>query len=635
MSKREDASRFTTAMNKALRDGEELDWEDKLDWEDTQRGLIARLDEPIIRETGGQAVWDLKQYSFLENEDAPPTVNPSLWRQARLNMVHGLFKVTELIYQVRGHDLSVVSFIAGDSGYIVIDPLISAETARASLDLVYKHLGERPVVAVIYTHSHVDHWGGVKGVTSQADVEAGKTQIIAPVGFTEAAISENLFAGNAMARRASYMYGNLLPKDPQGQVDAGLGKTTSSGTVTMIEPTTNIGETGSEMEIDGVRIIFQVTPDTEAPAEMNFFFPQFNALCMAENCTHNLHNLYTLRGAPVRDSRAWARYLDQAIDLFGEDTDMVFASHHWPTWGRERCLELLRKQRDMYKYLHDQTLRWANKGYTMLEIAEMISLPPALSRAWFNRGYYGTVNHDVKAIYQRYLGFFDGNPANLHPLPPEEAAARYVEFMGGDAAVIEQARRCFEAGDYRWTAQVLNHVIFADPGNREALELQAAALEQLGYQCESGPWRNFYLSGALELRDGVQEQGTPQSLSADVLEALSLDDLFDYLGILLDADKAAGKNITINFQFTDTRQNYVLMLENSVLNYSSGRQAESADATIITTRAALNEMLAAAQGSQGAAPDMGALQVQGDPGKLAEFFSLLDRFDFWFNIVTP
>jgi alkyl sulfatase BDS1-like metallo-beta-lactamase superfamily hydrolase len=632
---RKDASLFTSEMNTSMRASADLEWDDRLDWEEARRGFIARLDEPVIRDQAGKAVWDLEQYAFLEEEEAPPTVNPSLWRQARLNLVHGLFEVTDRIYQVRGHDLSVITFIEGDSGYIVIDPLISEETARASLELVYRHLGEKPVVAVIYTHSHVDHWGGVKGVVSEAAVRAGEARIIAPEGFTEAAILENLFAGNAMARRASYMYGNLLPKDPKGQVDAGLGKTTSSGRLTLIEPTLSIVETGTEMEIDGVPIVFQVTPDTEAPAEMNFHFPLFNALCMAENCTHNMHNLYTLRGAAVRDSRAWARYIDEAIELFGDKTDMVFASHHWPTWGRERCLAFMSKQRDMYKYLHDQTLRLANKGYTMLEIAETVSLPAGLAKAWYNRGYYGTVNHDVKAVYQKYLGFFDGNPANLHPLPPEEAAVKYVEFMGGAAAVIERARRSLEAGEYRWTAQVLNHVVFAEPGNEEARDLQAVALEQLGYQSESGPWRNFYLSGAQELREGVHELGSPHTMSEDVLAAMSLDHLFDYMAIRLDAEKAAGKTIVIDFQFTDTGQRYVLKVENAVLNHSSGRQDGHADASVVTTRSALNEFLVAAEGSEDASGAAGAFQIEGDPQKIAELFSLLDRFDFWFNIVTP
>ena len=370
-------------------------------------------------------------------------------------LYHGLFKVTDGVFQIRGFDLSVMSIIETDSGYVVIDPLLSAPTAKAGMELVYRHLGKRPVVAVIYTHSHVDHWGGVKGVISAADVKAGKVKVIAPEHFLEHAISENIIAGNVMTRRASYMYGNLLPKDPKGQVGAGLGQTTSTGSITLIEPTDSITATGQTMTVDGLEIEFQLTPNTEAPAEMNFLFPSYRALCMAENCTHNMHNLYTLRGAQVRDPKAWAYYINEAIEVFDGRYDVVFASHHWPTWGRDACVDFLKRQRDMYKYLHDETLRLANQGYTMLEIPEIIQLPAELFRAWYNRGYYGSINHNVKAIYQRYLGFFDGNPATLHPLPPEAAGKKYVEFMGGAEALLAKARQSFAegsiAGSLRWS----------------------------------------------------------------------------------------------------------------------------------------------------------------------------------------
>jgi alkyl sulfatase BDS1-like metallo-beta-lactamase superfamily hydrolase len=369
MPEPKDATAFTEQANQAILGHEHLDWEDRQDWEDAQKGFIAKLDPPVINDADGRPIWDLNEYSFLGEESAPLCVNPSLWRQARLNMFHGLFKVVDHIYQVRGYDLSVMSIIETDTGYIVIDPLISAETAGASMELAYEHLGKKPVVAVIYTHSHVDHWGGVRGVVSEADVEAGKVMVIAPEGFTEAAVSENVIAGNVMSRRAYYMYGSLLPKGPRGQVDAGLGKNISTGTITLIEPTITIAETPTELEVDGVKIVFQNTPDTEAPSEMQFYFPQFSALCMAENCTHNLHNLYTLRGAQVRDAKNWAHYINEAIELFADKTDVVFASHHWPVWGRDRCVEFLSKQRDMYKYLHDEVLRLANHGLTMLEIA--------------------------------------------------------------------------------------------------------------------------------------------------------------------------------------------------------------------------------------------------------------------------
>src|SRR5450759_5058869 len=482
-------------------------------------------------------------------------------------MAHGLFKVTDRIYQVRGHDLSVISFIDADKGWIVIDPLISTETAKASLDLVLQNVKSKPVTAVIYTHSHIDHFGGVKGVVSEEDVRSGDVRVIAPEGFLEAAVSENVIAGDAMGRRAGYMYGSLLPKGPRGQIDAALGKTTSSGTISLIEPTDYISETGSTMKVDGIDLEFQVTPGTEAPAEMNFFFPGMSALCMAENCSHNLHNLLTLRGAQVRDARAWSHYLCEAIELYADKADMVFTSHHWPVWGRDDLVRYMARQRDMYRYLHDQTVRLMNSGYTGIEIAEMMELPPSLSREWYNRGYYGSVSHNVKAVYQRYMGWFDGNPANLHPLPPVESGRRYVEFMGGAESLLSKAKAAFDAGEYRWVAQVVNHLVFADPDNEEARALQADALEQMGYQSENATWRNFYLTGAMELRDGVAPAVSASESGTDIIKSLSPDMILDYMAIHVDPEKAAGKSIAVGVDFTDTGQQFVLTLENSVLNH--------------------------------------------------------------------
>ncbi len=632
MSTPKDATQFTAEANASVL--EKLPFENQEDFELASRGFIANLENPVIHDAEGKPVWDLNAYAFLDEETAPPTVNPSLWRQARLNMLHGLFQVTDRIYQVRGHDLSVISFIEGDSGWIVIDPLISAETAKASLELIYEHVREKPVIAVIYTHSHVDHWGGVKGVVSEADVEVGKARIIAPEGFLEAAVSENIIAGNAMSRRASYMYGSLLPKGAKGQVDAGLGKTTSSGTVTLIPPTDIIRETGTQMMVDGVEIVFQVTPGTEAPAEMNFYFPQFQALCMAENCSHNLHNLYTLRGAEVRDAKAWVYYMNEAIELFADKTAVVFTSHHWPVWGQERSREYIKKQRDMYRYLHDETLRLANHGYTMHEIAEMVKLPANLSREWYNRGYYGSVNHNVKAIYQKYLGFFDGNPANLHPLPPEEASKKYVETMNGSEAILNKARASFEKGEYRWVAQLVNHLVFAEPDNQEARNLQAEALEQLGYTAESGPWRNFYLTGAKELRAGLVVAEKTSTASADAIKAMTLDMFFDYMAVRLNGPKAAGKTIILNFDFTDTGAQYLVEMENSVLTYTANKQADDADAAISLTRPVWNEIVLG-QSTMQAVIAAGKSKVAGNPKKLGELFALMDDFEFWFNIVTP
>ena len=449
----------------------------------------------------------------------------------------------------------------------------------------------------------------------------------------EHAVSENVIAGNVMTRRASYMYGNLLPKDPKGQVGAGLGQTTSTGLVTLIAPTDDITYTGQKMVIDGLEIEFQMTPGTEAPAEMNFLFPQYRALCMAENCTHNMHNLYTLRGAQVRDPKAWAHYINEAIDIFNGRYDVIFASHHWPTWTAESGVEYLKKQRDMYKYLHDETLRFANQGFTILEIPELIELPADLFNAWYNRGYYGSINHNVKAIYQRYLGFFDGNPATLHPLPPEAAGKKYVEFMGGAENLLAQARQSFDKGEYRWVAQVVNHLVFADPDNKAARELQADALEQLGYQAESGPWRNFYLSAAKELRDGVLDLDTPQ-LGSDVIKATPLDMFFDLLAVRLIGPKAAGKKIVLNAIFPDIDEQYLLVVENGVLNYALGKQEPEADATLTLSRTALDEVIL---GEAKLADKLaaGEAQISGNPEKLMEFLSMMDTFEFWFNIVTP
>ncbi len=633
MSQAKDATRFTQSANDTLRD--ELNWEDVRDFESASRGFIASLDDPVITNADGRPVWDLNAFPFLSEETAPPSVNPSLWRVSRLNaLYHGLFKVTDGVYQIRGFDLSVMSIIETDSGYVVIDPMISAEPARAGMDLVYQHVGRKPVVAVIYTHSHVDHWGGVKGVIDEADVKAGKIKVIAPENFVEYAISENVIAGNVMSRRASYMYGNLLPKDTKGQVGAGLGQTTSVGSNSLIIPTDSITHTGQTMTIDGLDIEFQLTPDTEAPAEMNFLFPRYRALCMAENCSHTMHNLYTLRGAQVRDAKAWAYYIDEAIDYFSGRYDVVFASHHWPTWGADESTAYLKLQRDMYKYLHDETLRLANQGYTLLEIPEIIHLPAEIYRAWHNRGYYGSINHNVKAIYQRYLGFFDGNPATLHPLPPEAAGRKYVEFMGGADALLANARRAFDQGEYRWVAQVVNHLVFADPDNEAARDLQADALEQLGYQAESGPWRNFYLSAAKELRDGVIDIATPKSTNPDIVRATPLDMFFDLLAVRLIGEKAEDTVITLNAHFTDIDEQYVLRIEHGVLNYAKGRQADDADATLTTTRVVLDAVVLG-EATMADKLATGQARIEGDPAKLVEFLSMLDTFEFWFNIVTP
>ena len=578
-----DASAAIVAQQRALRDS--LRFSDVRDFDDVSRGLVGRRQPNAVTAADGRVVWDNDTYDFIEG-DPPDTVNPSLWRQSTLVATDGLFEVVPGLYQVRGMDLSNISFVEGETGVIVIDPLISTETAAAALALYREHRGDRPVTGVIYSHCHVDHFGGVKGVTTQEDVEAGRVPVLAPEGFVEHAVSENVYAGTAMGRRAGYMYGAALPRSPQGALGAGLGQTTSTGTVTLIPPTVEITTTGQEEVVDGVRMVFQMAPNTEAPAEMLFYFPDLNALCAAEDATHNLHNLLTLRGALVRDPHVWSKYLTETVDLFGGEVEVVFASHHWPTWGNEQVLEFLTIQRDLYAYLHDQTLRMLNKGLVGSEIAEQITLPPALENAWSTRGYYGSVSHNVKAIYQRYLGWFDGNPAHLWEHTPVEKAKRYVDLGGGADAVVENGQAAFDAGDYRWAAEVLSHVVFAQPDHAPARELLADTLEQLGYGSENGTWRNFYLSGAYELRNG--QFGTPTvTASPDMVAQLSPDMLFDAMAVQVDGPAAWNEKLSIDVVLTDVDERYRLRLANGALTYSSATQTGDADVTLTTTRRSL------------------------------------------------
>lgn len=629
----------TRAANEKARAS--LPMADTRDFELAQRGLIARVDDLVIPADQGGTAWDMTRYGFLDG-DAPASVHPGLWRQAKLNNLYGLYEVTDGIYQVRSYDLSNISFIRGSTGWIVIDPLISAETARAALALVNEKLGARPVTTVIYTHSHVDHFGGIKGIVDPADVAAGKVRIVAPTGFMEHAISENVLAGNAMSRRASYMFGRLLPPGPEGQVDTGLGRTTSTGRVTLIPPTDIVSKTGTKLTLDGVDVVFQNTPGAEAPAEMMFYFPQFHALCAAEEASANLHNLYTLRGAQVRSGKLWAQWLDQAILMFGDDLQLVFGSHHWPRWGQEESLTYLRKQRDAYKYIHDQTLRLANEGLTPNEIAEQLKLPESLASEWYDQGFYGTVRHDSKATYQLYLGWFDGNPAHLDPLPPVEAGRRYVEFMGGADALLAKARESYAKGDYRWVAEVVNHLVFADPDNTQARWLQADALEQLGYQAESGPWRNFYLTAAMELREGIGDRPAPNTGSPDIVAALTPEMLLDYLSVRLNGPKAADEDLSINLHFRDPAapadagagRDFALHVIDGVLNYRADRRDPDADLSLSLTRADFVAMLGGQVTGASLIKD-GRMSLDGNPLTLRTFGGLFDRFEFWFPIVTP
>jgi alkyl sulfatase BDS1-like metallo-beta-lactamase superfamily hydrolase len=605
-----------------------LPFGDTADFEAADRGLVD-VGDPVVRNEAGDVVWDNGSYRGFLTGDAPDTVHPSLWRQSTLVARQGLFEVTDGIHQVRGYDLSNLSVIEGDSGIIVIDPLISTQTAAAALALYRKHRGDRPVVAVIHTHSHIDHFGGVKGVTSQQDVDAGKVQIIAPEGFVEHAIAENVYAGTAMARRAGYMYGAALARGPQGGVGTGLGQTTSIGTVTLINPTVTITTTGQELTVDGVRMIFQMAPGTEAPAEMHFYFPDQRALCMAENATHTLHNLLTLRGALVRDPHVWAGYLTEAIELFAGRSDVVFASHHWPTWGTENIVEFLGLQRDLYAYLHDQTLRLLNQGYTGPEIAEMIELPPALEQAWPAHGYYGSVSHNVKAIYQRYMGWYDGNPARLWQHPPQEKAKRYVEFMGGADEVVAKARRSFAAGDLRWAAEVLDHVVFADPGHAEAKALLADVFDQLAYGAENGTWRCEFLSAAMELRTG--NFGTPTaSGSIDIISQLSPEMLFDAVAIQVNGPAAWDLDLAIRWDLPDHGASYRTTLRNGVLTYVKDSD-KPVGLTLTVPTAAL---LPLARGNLDRARRNG-LTTNGDESQLASLFGVLQPGNPNFNIIEP
>ncbi|MEX2961586.1 alkyl/aryl-sulfatase [Microbulbifer sp. TYP-18] len=610
-----------------------LPFNDRQDFADVKRGLIAPLpDGGVIKDAKGNVIWDRSAYDFAMDSAAPDTVNPSLWRQLQLISQGGLYEVIPGIYQVRGADLSNITFIEGDEGVLVMDPLISKETAAAALALYRKHRGNKPVLGVIYTHSHSDHFGGVRGVVDEADVKAGKVKIIAPEGFVEEAVSENVFAGNHMGRRASFMFGNLLPKGPKGGLGTGLGLGTSAGEVTFIEPTEVITKNGQTVELDGLTYEFLLAPGSEAPAEMHFYIPQLNAVTAAENANHTLHNLYTLRGAKVRDARAWSSYLDDTLRRWGDKAKVLFGPHHWPTWGRENVVNHLKKQRDLYKYLNDQTLRLANHGYNMVEAAEMMELPPELADYWANRGYYGSVNHDTRAVWNYYLGFFDGNPARLYPLPPAEAGKRFVEYMGGSDKVMERARKDFDAGDYRWVAQVMDQVVSAEPDNDAARNLLADALEQLGYQQENGSWRNFFLSGAKELRGGVQKLPVPVPASADSIRSMPIEDFFDYLAIRLNGPKAAGKNISVNLSLPDVKGNYSLVLENGVLNY--GAPVDRPDTSLTINRSDLNEIILGTVAVEDKLQD-GSLKLTGDREQLKTLLSLLDTFEFWWNLVTP
>lgn len=631
------ASEATRAAHAALL--EAYPFKDQQDFEDAKRGLIAPLPNGgEIKSADGKVVWSLKPYLeyIKQGERAPETVNPSLWRQAQLLMFNGLFEVVPGVYQVRGADLSNMTIVEGARGITVYDPLVSAETAKAALELYYAHRPKKPVVAVVYSHSHVDHFGGVRGVVDEADVKAGKVKIFAPAGFIENAIAENVYAGTAMGRRASYMYGNLLPVNAQGQNTAGLGITTSTGQLTLIAPTDLITQPEEVRTIDGVRYEFLNAPGSEAPSEMMWYLPKYKVINTAEDSTHTMHNLYTLRGAKTRDAAKWPEYLNRVLRKWGDVVEAELAMHHWPTWGNQAVNAHIKSQRDIYKFLHDQTLHFANQGYTLNELAPKVVIPESLVSQWSTHGYYGSQSHNVRAVYNFYLGYFDGNPANLDPLPPAEVAPKYVEALGGPGAVLAAGRKALRDGQLRWGAEVVKHLVFAQPDNQEAKNVLADLLEQMGYEAENGTWRNFYLSGAKELRDGVAKTATPHTASPDILANMPIELIFGYMGIQLNAQKAAGKKITLNFVLPDVKQKYALFLEHSVLNYWDGYQAKDAEATITVDRTVLNQILSKQLALEDALTQ-GKVKVVGDGNKLHELMGMLVDLNqsFWFDIVTP
>ncbi|MEV4875607.1 alkyl/aryl-sulfatase [Streptomyces cyaneofuscatus] len=610
-----------------------LPFDDTTDFANADRGFVTALDPAVITADDGRVIWDNDGYAFLDAE-CPDTAHPSLWRQAQLCARQGLYEVAEGIYQVRGLDLSNMTVVEGERGIIVIDPLLSAETAAAALALYRGHRGDRPVTALIYTHSHADHFGGARGVLPRGTEEG--VPVLAPAGFLEHAVSENVYAGNAMTRRSMYMYGDRIEKAPDGQIGAGLGMTTSTGTITLIPPTVDITHTGQEEVLDGVRIVFQLTPGTEAPAEMNFLFPDHRALCLAENATHNMHNILTLRGAVVRDARVWSRYLDEAVELFGDATDVAFASHHWPTWGQENVRDFLTAQRDLYAYLHDQTLRLLNAGLTGPEIAETIQLPPALEKCWHVRGYYGSLSHNVKAVYQRYLGWFDGNPAHLWEHPPVKSAERYVECMGGADAVVAKARDYAAAGDLRFAATLLNHVVFADATHAAARAELAGVYRRLGHGAENGPWRNFYLMGAKELDEGAATTDL-DTTNPEMAMALTVEQLVDSLAVRVDGPRAWDTELVIDLVVTDSPaapSRHRLTLHNGALTHRTAGRPDSprtpAGLTLTLTKQRLLSVLAG-----GGLDGTDGIEQSGDASLLGDLFAVLVEPDASFPIVTP
>lgn len=624
-----------------------LDFENTQEWEFATANLIDAPDTLELTDKNGNVIWSQAAFSFLEDyEKAPNTVNPSLWENTKNNHAYGLFKVVDGIYQVRGYDMSNLTVVEGDSGWILFDPLMSVECTQAAIELVNKNLGERPIKAVIISHPHADHFGGILGAMSKDDaadaslpikeqLDSGYIPIIVPEGFAEHAIAENVYAGKAMSRRANYQYGTLLNPGVTGTLAMGIGMGQSKGTVSFIMPTYEVTDTGETITIDGVDFVFQLTPGTEAPAEMNTWLPKFKALWMAENCTGTLHNLYTLRGAQVRDGAAWAKYILDALSLYGDEAEVVFQSHNWPHWGNDVLKAYMIDTAAIYQFINDQTLTYINQGYTANEICNMIELPAALEKNWHTRQYYGTLSHNARAVYQKYMGWYDANPVNLNPMTPTESAKKWVEYMGDTNEVLRKAKEDFDKGEYRWVAEVTNTIVFADPENTAARLLCADALEQLGYQAESGPWRNAYLTAALELRNGNSVDTTANTLTDGSLQReMTASMIIDYMGILLDKQAMAEKDFTINVYLPDVDEAHGLQVKNGILLHYEHAPRPEADVTIRCPKNALLYIL-----SNNAEGVSQAIQVEGDAALLTAFMEAMNQFKVSvppsFNIVEP
>ena len=619
-----------------------------LDFDDTQeekfakKGFITAPDSLQITDDDGNVVWNMDNYDFVRDADSPDSANPSLWRNTKSNANYGLFQVSDDIYQVRGYDLSNMTFVRTDNGWIIMDCLASSDTAKAALELFKSEMGDIHIVAVIISHAHIDHYGGIQGVLTQDEladpslsldeqIASGKTAIIVPDGFENAVMSENVFVGTAMKRRSLYQYGSVIQPGEQGRLSVGIGLAVSQGEVGYLSPTFNVTEEVFETTIDGVKVIFQLTPDTESPAEMNTYFPDKKALWLAENCTASMHNIYTLRGAEVRDANSWARYITEAQSLFGKDAEVVFQSHNWPHWGNNVIQEYMTNTAAVYKFMHDQTLLYINQGYTSTEIANMIELPEALNKVWYTRQYYGTLKHNVKAIYQKYMGWYDANPVHLDELEPTEYAKKLVEYLGDADKVLEMAKSDYEKGEYQWVAQITNTLVYADPENEQAKYLCADALEQLGYQAESGAWRNAYLVAASELRNGT-DMYPPSAVtgSGSTAQQMDMQTTLDYMGIMLDSTKLADKSFTINLQVTND-QNYLLKVHHGVLLYYPDEQDENADITITTKKAGI--LAIAACNEDGISKLIES--VEGDQELYKAFCESMTPLSLYFNIIEP